>query len=173
MEAWFTSFWFWKRFEKHRKGSQRLGNTDLSSSDCPGDFISDHSCFQQHVYKPLRFGRETTWLHLKVTCLTILYSQVPSCFLNWEVEIRNILGAQTANAMAAKKIIQSQRGCKTKHMFLLQCFLSLPFADPGSYTLSSEMVGEFAWNALRVFTHISSFKFWKGMLFPFFFFFFF
>lgn len=124
------------------------------------------------MYRPLRFRGETTWLHLKVTCLTILYSQVPPCFLNWEVEIRNTLGAQTANAMAAKNVIQSQRGFKTKHRnkFLLQCFLSLPFAEPGSYTLSSEMVGEFAWNALRVFTHISSFRFWKGLLFPFFFF---
>ena len=45
-----------------------------------------------------------------------LYSQAPTCFLNWEVEIRNTLGAQIAHAMVAKKIIQSQGGFKTKHV---------------------------------------------------------
>jgi len=34
--------------------------------------------------------------------------QVPTCFLNWKVKIRNTLGTQTANAMAAKKILKSQ-----------------------------------------------------------------
>lgn len=48
--------------------------------------------------------------------------------------------------------------------------LSLPFVVPGCcYTLLSEMVGVFAWNALKIFTQISSFKFWKGVLFFFFF----
>lgn len=37
--------------------------------------------------------------------------------------------------------------------------LSLPFVEPGSYSLSSEMLGEFAWKALKIFTHIPSFKF--------------
>ena len=47
--------------------------------------------------------------------------------------------------------------------------LSLLFVVPGCcYTLSSEMVGVFAWNALKIFTQISSFKFWKGVLFFFF-----
>lgn len=82
------------------------------------------------MYKPLWFGRETTWLHLKATCLTTLYSQVPTCFLNWKVEIRNTLGAQIAHATAAKKIIQSQGAFKTKHVNkFLQRFFYLSWSD--------------------------------------------
>lgn len=55
---------------------------------------------------------------------TVLWSA--NCFQNWEVEIRNTLRAQTANVMAARKIIQPQRAFKkqthewvSSSMFLL------------------------------------------------------
>lgn len=75
-----------------------------------------------------------------------------------------------------------------KHIWTISCFsvwhivirfnlskwvvvkkVSLPFAEPASYSLSSEMVGELAWSTLDIFTHISCLKFWKGMTFFFFF----
>lgn len=32
--------------------------------------------------------------------------------------------------------------------------MSLPFAEPASYSLSSETVGELVWSVLDIFTHI-------------------
>lgn len=108
---------------------------------------------------------------------------MPTCFLNWKVEIRNTLGAQIAHATVAKKIIQSQGGFKIKHVNkFLQGFFHLSRSDLiwaiegneevvsalwclDAPILSSEMVGVFAWNALKIFTQISSFKFWKCVLF--------
>lgn len=39
---------------------------------------------------------------------------MPTYILKWEVEIRKTVGAQTANVMAAKKIIQSWGALKKK-----------------------------------------------------------